>query len=154
MHDTAEEDGAISHHTRNLSWPLLVTQPCRLCWSVALVHWPMQLMEASTSAYAGYRGTSESRGQHARYRSPMDLWQVCPTPSSSTTPSVPKSVSYFHYISNTPPFVPVPLVSPFVPMFPVSLISVSMSLWSSCLSHIVFSPRSCLSLFHTSTFHS
>ena len=49
-------------------------------------------------------------------------------PPSSTIPSVPKVHSYFCHISNTPPFVPVPLVSPFIPMFPVSLISVSMPL--------------------------
>ena len=89
-----------------------------------------------------------------RYWSPMDLWQVHPALSSPTTPFRPKVCSYFCYISNTPPFIPVPLVSPFVPMFPVSLISVSMSLWSSHLLHIVFSPHSCLSLFHASTFHS
>ena len=52
----------------------------------------------------------------------------------------PKVHPYFCYISNTPPFVPVPLVSPFVPMFPVSLISVSMSLWSSHLSHSFLPP--------------
>ena len=40
----------------------------------------------------------------------------------------PQVHSYFHHISNTPPFVPVPPVSPFVPMFPVSLISISMPL--------------------------
>ena len=74
-----------------------------------------------------------------RYQSPMDLRQVRPTPSSSAIPSVPKVRSYFCHISDTPPFVPVPLVSPFIPMFPVSLISVSMSLWSSRLSHS-FSP--------------
>ena len=54
--------------------------------------------------------------------------KIRPTPPSSAIPSVPKVHSYFHHISNTPPFVPVPLVSPFVPMFPVSLISVSMPL--------------------------
>ena len=68
--------------------------------------------------------------------------------------SVPQVRSYFCHISNTPPFVPVPLVSPFVPMFPVSLISVSMPLWSSCLSLSFLPPCSCLPLFHTSTFHS
>ena len=52
--------------------------------------------------------------------------KVCPTLPSSAIPSVPKVHSYFHHISDTPPFVLVPLVSPFVPMFPVSLISVSM----------------------------
>ena len=77
---------------------------------------------------------------NVRYRSPMDLQQVCPAPSSSTTPFPSQSLFYFHHISNTPLFIPVPLVSPFVPMFPVSLISISMSLWSSHLSHIVFSP--------------
>ena len=54
--------------------------------------------------------------------------KIRPAPPSSTIPSVPKVCSYFRHISNTPPFVPVPLVSPFVPMFPVSLISVSMPL--------------------------
>ena len=62
--------------------------------------------------------------QPVRYRSPMDLQQVHPALPSSTIPSVPKVCSYFCHISNTPPFIPVPLVSPFVPMFPVSLISV------------------------------
>ena len=46
-------------------------------------------------------------------------------------------------------FVPVPLVSSFIPAFPVSLISISMSPRSSHLLHIVFLPCSCLSLFHT-----
>ena len=87
-----------------------------------------------------------------RYQSPMNLQQVHPTPSSSTIPFPFQSPFYFHHISDTPPFIPVPLVSPFIPTFPVSLISVSMSLWSSHLSHIVSSPRSCFSLFHTSTF--
>ena len=77
---------------------------------------------------------------YVRYRSLMDLQQVCPSPSSSAIPSVPKVRSYFHHISNTPLFVPVPLVSPFVPMFPVSLISISMPLWSSRLSHSFLPP--------------
>ena len=89
-----------------------------------------------------------------RYQSPMDLQQVHPTLPSSTIPSIPKVHSYFHHISNTPPFVPVPLVSPFVPMFPVSLISVSMPLWSSHLLHKFPPPHSCLPLFHASTSHS
>ena len=76
-----------------------------------------------------------------RYQSLMDLQQVCPTLSSSSAiPSVPKVHSYFRHVSDTPPFVPVPVVSPFVPMFPVSLISVSMSLWSSHLSHSFLPP--------------
>ena len=54
--------------------------------------------------------------------------KVRPAPPSSTIPSIPRVHSYFHHISDTPPFVPVPLVSPFIPMFPVSLISVSMPL--------------------------
>ena len=54
--------------------------------------------------------------------------KVCPTPPSSAIPSVLKVRSYFCHISDTPLFVPVPLVSPFIPMFPVSLISVSMPL--------------------------
>ena len=53
---------------------------------------------------------------------------------------VPKVRSYFHHISNIPPFVPVPLVSPFVPLFPVSLISVSMPLWSSRLLYSFLPP--------------
>ena len=77
--------------------------------------------------------------QSVRYQSLMDLRQVCPAPSSSTIPSVSQVHSYFRHISNTPPIVPVPLVSPFIPMFPVSLISISMPLWSSRLSH-KFSP--------------
>ena len=47
---------------------------------------------------------------------------------------------YFHPISDNPPFV---LVSPFFtvcPYLPVSLISVPMLPWSSCLSHIVSYP--------------
>ena len=91
---------------------------------------------------------------YVRYRSPMDLQQVHPTPSSSATPFPSQSPFYFCHISDTPPFIPVPLVSPFIPMFPVSLISVSMTLWSSHLLHLVSSPHSCLSLFHASTFHS
>ena len=63
-----------------------------------------------------------------RYRSPMHLQQVHPALPFSTIPSVPKVRSYLCHISDTPPFVPVPLVSPFVPMFPVSLISSSMPL--------------------------
>ena len=58
--------------------------------------------------------------------------------------SIPQVRSYFHHISDTPPFVPVPLVSPFVLMFPVSLISISMPLWSSHLLH-KFSPPPFLS---------
>ena len=54
--------------------------------------------------------------------------KVCPTLPSSTIPSIPKVHSYFHHISDTPPFIPVPLVSPFIPMFPVSLIFISMPL--------------------------
>ena len=78
--------------------------------------------------------------------------KVHPALPSSAIPSVPKICSYFCHISDTPPFVPVPLVSPFFPMFPVSLISVSMPLWSSCLSHKFSPPHSCLPLFHASTF--
>ena len=66
--------------------------------------------------------------------------------------SIPKVRSYFHHISDTPPLVPVPLVSPFIPMSPVSLISVPMPLWSSRLSHKFSPPHSCLLLFHASTF--
>ena len=106
-----------------------------------------------TSTLSGQGWVQELLDRHlVRYRSPMNLWQVYPAPSSSATPFPSYSLSYFHHISNTPPFIPVPLVSPFVPMSPVSLISISMSLWSSCLSHIVSSPHSCLSLFHASTF--
>ena len=82
-----------------------------------------------------------------RYWSLMNLWQVCSTPPSSAIPFPSSSPSYFHHISNTPPFVPVPLVSSFIPTFPVSLLSVSMSPWSSCLSHIVFLPCSCFPCF-------
>ena len=78
--------------------------------------------------------------------------KVHPALPSSAIPSVPRVRSYFRHISNTPPFIPVPLVSPFVPMFPVSLISVSMPLWSSHLSYKFSPPCSCLPLFHTSTF--
>ena len=78
--------------------------------------------------------------------------KVRPTPPSSAIPSIPKVRSYLCHISDTSPFVPVPLVSPFIPMFPVSLISISMPLWSSHLSHKFSPPRSCLPLFHTSTF--
>ena len=67
-------------------------------------------------------------GMLVRYQSLMDLRQVRPALPSSAIPSIPKVCSYFHHISDTPPFVPVPLVSPFVPMFPVSPISVSMPL--------------------------
>ena len=70
----------------------------------------------------------------------MDLQQVHSAPPSSTIPFLSSSPSYSHHIFDIPPFVPVPLVSSFVPAFPVSLISVPMSPWSSCLSHIVFLP--------------
>ena len=66
--------------------------------------------------------------QGVRYQSPMHLQQVRPTPPFSAIPSIPKVRSYLRHISDTPLFVPVPLVSPFVPMFPVSLISISMPL--------------------------
>ena len=69
-------------------------------------------------------------------------------------PILPQVCFYFHHISDTPPFLPVPLVSSFIPAFPVSLISIPMSPWSSHLSHIVSLPCSCLPLFHTSAFHS
>ena len=82
-----------------------------------------------------------------RYRSPMHLWQVCPALPSSAIPSVPQVRSYFRHISDTPPFVPVPLISPFVPMFPVSLISVSMPPWSSHLSPKFSSPVPVISCF-------
>ena len=70
----------------------------------------------------------------------------------STIPFPSSSLSYFCHISNTPPFIPVLLVSSFIPMFPVSLVSIPMSPWSSRLSHIVSLHHSCLSLFHASTF--
>ena len=54
--------------------------------------------------------------------------KVRPALPSSAIPSVPKVHSYLRHISDTSPFVPVPLVSPFIPIFPVSLISVSMPL--------------------------
>ena len=86
----------------------------------------------------------------------IDHWWISnksiSTPPSSTISFPSSSMSYFHHIFDTPPFVPVPLVSPFIPTFPVSLLSVSMSPWSSCLLCIVFLPHSCLSLFHASTF--
>ena len=78
--------------------------------------------------------------EDVRYQSLMDLQQVHSTLSSSATTLPSQSLFYFHHISDTPPFVPAPLVSSFIPMFPVSLISISMSLWSSHLLHIVFSP--------------
>ena len=72
-----------------------------------------------------------------RYWSPMDLWQVHSTLPSSAIPFPSSSPSYFCHISNTPPFVPVPLVSSFIPAFPVSSLSVPMSPWSSHLSHML-----------------
>ena len=103
--------------------------------------------------------STEWKGGHpltsppVRYHSPMDLQQVGSAPPSSTIPFPSSSPSYFHHISDTPPFVPVPLVSSFVPPFYVSLISVPMSPWSSCLLHIVFLPHSCLSVrYHISYF--
>ena len=90
-------------------------------------------------------------GSTVRYWSLMDLQQVCSAPPSSTIPFPSSSLSYFHCISNTPLFILVPLVSSFIPAFPVSLISIPMSPWSSHLSHIVLS-HSCLALFHFSTF--
>ena len=87
-----------------------------------------------------------------RYQSPMNLRQVRPALSSFTTPFPSQSPFCFHHISDTPPFIPVPLVSPFVPMFPIFTdicFHVTMILSSLAYS---FSPRSCLSLFHASTF--
>ena len=46
--------------------------------------------------------------------------KVCSTPSSSAIPFPFQSPSYFHHISNTPPFVPVPpclILHPYVPCF-------------------------------------
>ena len=76
-------------------------------------------------------------GSTVRYWSLMNLWQVHSTLPSSAIPFPFLSPSYFHHISDTPPFIPVPLVSSFVPIFPVSLVSIPMPPWSSCLSHIV-----------------
>ena len=96
--------------------------------------------------------THGPQGHVVRYQSPMNLQQVCSTLPSSTIPFPSSSLSYFCCISDTPLFVPVPLVSSFVPAFPVSLISIPISQWSSHLLHIVLLPHSCLSLFHASTF--
>ena len=89
-----------------------------------------------------------------RYQSLMDLQQLCPAPSSSATPFPSQSPFYFHHISNTPPFIPVLLVSPCIPMFPHFTdihFHVTMILLSLTYS---FSPCFCLSLFHASTFRS
>ena len=112
------------------------------------VYLPLQMLFTPAAQYFHYWWNKHSSlctqahpmSTSVRYQSLMDLQQVCPTPSSSTIPSIPKVHSYFRHISDTPPFIPVPLVSPYVPMFPVSLISVSMSLWSSRLSHSFLPP--------------
>ena len=59
-----------------------------------------------------------------RYQSPMNLRQVYSTLPSSTIPFPFPIPSYFCHISDTPPFISVPLVPSFIPMFPVSLISI------------------------------
>ena len=88
-----------------------------------------------------------------RYRSPMHLQQVRPTPPFSTIPSIPKVHSYLHHISDTPPFIPVPLVSLLVPMFPVFTdIRFYATMILSSLSPKFSSPCSCHLLFYASTF--
>ena len=77
----------------------------------------------------------------------MDLQQVHPAPPFSAIPFPSSSPFYFHHISDTPPFVPVPLVFILCPCIPVSLISVPMSPWSSHPSHIVLLPHSCFPCF-------
>ena len=135
----------------SLTLPIILQSFCLLCFLFRLYdsyYLPNLVTYKPKAPFQLFHAFSH----FVRYQSPMDLQQVHSALPSSAIPFLFSSPSYFCHIPNTSPFIPVPLVSSFIPMFPVSLISVPMSLWSSHLSHIVFLPHSCLSLFHTSTF--
>ena len=103
--------------------PLIAFQFLLFCFSPPTLHFhfhvPISVSTFPFSIYCTFSVLLLSCSS-VKYQSLMNLQQVCSTPSSSAIPFLFQSPSYFHHISDTPPFIPVPpclILRPYVPCF-------------------------------------